>query len=69
MVEASDRFVAIGGGEVARDEFLAARKLGKPTQFIPADMNHAHAEEAAAKKGLPRPTDFRGELAAALSQR
>ena len=64
----SDRLVAIGGGEISRDEFIAAMSLGKNTRFISADMNHALAREAASKKGLPAPTDFRGALAAALSK-
>ena len=67
MVEASDRLFAIGGGRIARDEFIAAMNLGKPTQFTPADMNHLRAKEIAWKKGFPNPTDFGGALAAALS--
>lgn len=68
MVEASDRVVAIGGGRIARDEFMAARERGKPAHFIPADMNHARATQMAMQKGLAKPTDFRGALAAALSE-
>jgi len=68
MVAVSDRLVAIGGGEISRDEFIAAMSLGKNTRFISADMNHALARETASKKGLPAPTDFRGPLAAALSK-
>jgi hypothetical protein len=60
MVDVSDRLVAIGGGEVARDELVAARRAGKDTTFIPADMSHRIAIEKAAKKGLAPPTDFRG---------
>jgi shikimate kinase len=63
MVENSDRIVAIGGGEVARDELMAARKSGKKVEFIPADMNHRIAREKALKKGQPAPTDFRGAAA------
>jgi hypothetical protein len=66
MVDCSDRLVAIGGGEVARDELLVAQQRGKPTQFIPADMNHAAARAKAVKAGLPMPTDFSGPAAAAL---
>jgi hypothetical protein len=66
MVSASQAVVAIGGGEVTRDEFLAARRAGKKTRFIAADMNHQAAIDKALKKGLPPPTDFRGALAAAL---
>jgi hypothetical protein len=64
-VESSDRIVAIGGGEVARDELTAARRLGKNARFIPADMNHAIARERAQKKGQPAPTDFQGAAATA----
>ena len=60
IVECSDVFVAIGGDEVARDEFITARRLGKQVQFIPADMNHRKAIEAARRKGMPPPTNFRG---------
>ncbi|MEQ1684339.1 MAG: hypothetical protein ABL916_11880 [Burkholderiaceae bacterium] len=66
IVDCSDRLVAIGGGEVARDELLVAQQRGKPTQFIPADMNHAAARAKAVKAGLPMPTDFSGPAAAAL---
>ncbi|HOB94996.1 MAG TPA: hypothetical protein PK306_17470 [Aquabacterium sp.] len=66
MVQASDRLVAIGGGEVARDELLAARTLGKPVQFHAADLQHAGAVDKARRKGQPVPTDFRGAAHAAL---
>ena len=36
MVDASDVFVAIGGGEVARDEMLEARRLGQTVRFVAA---------------------------------
>ena len=60
MVENSDVIVAIGGGEVSRDELIAAKRLGKKVQFIPADMNHEIARERARQRGQPAPTDFRG---------
>ena len=66
MVASSDVLVAIGGGEVARDELLAARRRGKRVAFVPAEMNHRLAREKAAGKGLPAPTDFRGAAHAAL---
>ena len=47
MVESSDLMVAIGGGEVARDELTAAKKMGKQIRFIPADMNHQIARDRA----------------------
>jgi hypothetical protein len=59
MVENSDTIIAIGGGEVARDELLAARRAKKQVRFIPADMNHQKARETARKRGLPEP-DLRG---------
>jgi hypothetical protein len=61
MVENSDVIVGIGGGEVGRDELIAARRLGKEVRYFPADMNHRHAIEKAKKKNLPPPTDFSGE--------
>ena len=65
LVEITDRIVAIGGGDVARAELLAARRMGKPWRFIAADMNHAIAIEKARQRGLPPPTDFSGAVAAA----
>jgi hypothetical protein len=64
MVENSDVIVAIGGGEVARDELIAATRWGKEVRFIPADMNHQMARERALKRGLAPPTDFRGAAGA-----
>ncbi|MGH8608304.1 MAG: hypothetical protein ACREX9_13080 [Gammaproteobacteria bacterium] len=64
MVENSDVIVAIGGGEVARDELIAAKRSGKKVQFIPADMNHQIAREKALKTEQPAPTDFRGAAGA-----
>jgi hypothetical protein len=66
IVHNSDALVGIGGGEVARDELLAARRAGKPVMFIPADMNHKLAREKARLKGMPEPKDFGGAAAAAL---
>ncbi|MGO7659733.1 hypothetical protein ACC702_33960 [Rhizobium ruizarguesonis] len=66
MVAVSDRIIAIGGGAVASDEALEARRLGKKTEFIPADMNHVAAREKAARKGQPEPADFRGAADATL---
>jgi hypothetical protein len=57
---------AIGGGEVTRDEFLAARAAGKPTRFIAADMHHGAAIDKARRQGQPPPVEFGGALAAAL---
>ena len=66
MVESGASFVAIGGGEVTRDEMLAARQAGKPVTFIPADMNHKIARQRAQKRGEAEPTDFRGSAHRAL---
>jgi hypothetical protein len=66
IVENSDIVVGMGGGEIARDELIAARRSGKKVRFIPADMNHQKARESARKKGLPEPTDFRGAAQAAF---
>ena len=66
IVANSSRLVGIGGGDVARDEMLAARAAGKPTTFIPADMNHGLAIEQSRKRGQPEPIDFRGSAHASL---
>jgi hypothetical protein len=62
IVENSNIVVGIGGGEVARDELLAAQRSGIQVYFYPADMNHQKARETAQRKGLPPPTDFRGAV-------
>jgi hypothetical protein len=67
MVENSNIVVGFGGGEIARDELLAAKKAGKQVRFFAADMNHQKAQEAAKQKGLPPPTDFGGAAAAMFS--
>jgi hypothetical protein len=66
IVHNSDIVIGIGGGEVARDELTAARRLGKDVRFFPADMNHQTAREGAMRKGLLPPTDFRGAAHAAF---
>ena len=65
LVANSHALVAIGGGDIARDELLAARQRGKPVRFIPADMDHQLALDKARTKGLPAPTNFQGALHAA----
>ena len=60
LVQCSDIVVGIGGGPVARDEMIAARREGKTIKFIPADMHHETAINKARMKGLSIPTDFRG---------
>lgn len=68
IVQSSDIFISIGGGAVARDELIAARRAGKETKYIPADMNHKKAVDKARKQGLPMPTDFKGEAFAIFGQ-
>lgn len=68
IVAVSGSFVAIGGGDVTKDEALAARAAGKRVTFIPADMNHEIAKKRAQKRGEPEPSDFRGSAHAALAQ-
>ena len=66
ILENSSSFVAIGGGDIARDELMAAKRLGKPVTFIPADMNHQAARDKAAKRNEHMPKNFRGSAHAAL---
>lgn len=66
IVASSTALVAIGGGDVARDELLAARQAGKPVTFYAAEMNHRLARQKALNKGLPEPVDFRGSAHGAL---
>lgn len=61
MVECSDVLVAIGGGAVGRDELIAAQRMNKTVRFFPAEMNHKAALAKAKSKGLPAPTEFRGD--------
>jgi hypothetical protein len=67
IVAVSDIFFAIGGGEIARDELLAARRAGKPVHFVPADFDHRIARERARQRGQPEPADFRGAAHTALA--
>ena len=60
IVDNSSAIFGIGGGEIARDEILAARRLGKQVSWMPADLNHQIAIEKARKQGKAKPTDFRG---------
>jgi len=68
IVDISASFIAIGGGDVARDEMVAARRAGKPVTFIPADMNHKIAREKAQQRNQAAPTDFRGSAHCALAK-
>jgi len=67
LVALSQTIVGIGGGEIARDEMLAARAAGRQVVFRAADMNHRIARERALAKGQPVPQDFRGAAYAALA--
>lgn len=60
IVAHSAEIVAIGGGDIARDELRGARAAGVPLTFYAADMNHALARDKARSKGQPAPTDFGG---------
>ena len=51
MVENSDIMIGIVGGEIAGDELLSAKKIGKKGSIYPADTNHQKAIESAKKKG------------------
>lgn len=66
IVSNSSSIVGIGGGDVARDEMLAAQARGTPVTFIPAEMDHAIARARAEKRQQPAPRDFRGSAHAAL---
>ena len=60
MVDSSDILVAIGGNDISRDELLEGRKLGKPVQYFPADMNHERMSRRAERFGEPPPESFSG---------
>lgn len=62
MIDSSDILVAIGGGDVTRDELLAARELGKPIHYYPAEVKHEWAIRNAKRKGLPPPESFLGSV-------
>jgi hypothetical protein len=62
IVGATDEIIAIGGGEIARDEIAAARAMGKKVRYIVADMNHAVAIRKAKEKRQPESVDFRGPV-------
>jgi len=62
MVDCSDVFVAIGGGDISLDELLAGRELGKPIHYYPAEVKHDWAIRNAKRKGLPPPESFLGPV-------
>lgn len=69
IVANSHEIVAIGGGEIARDELRAARRAGKRLSYFPADMNHRIAIDKAAASGQSAPTDFGGAVDADFARR
>ena len=62
MIACSDILVAVGGGEITRDELLEARAQGKPIQYYPAEVNHTWALKNARDKELPPPDSFWGAV-------
>ena len=50
----------IRGGEVGRNELMAAKCSGKNVRFIPANMDHHKAHGKAQDRGLPVPTNSGG---------
>jgi len=62
MVACSDILVAIGGGDISRDELLEGKKQGKPVEFFPADVNHDLAIQRAKRLGQPPPESFKGAV-------
>jgi hypothetical protein len=69
IVANSHEIIAIGGGEIARDELRGARQAGKVVTFVAADMNHRIARDKALAKGQSAPTDFRGAAAAEFARK
>lgn len=61
MVGASDVMIAIGGGEIARDELEQGLKQGKIIRFYHAEMQHSRADEKATKLGESPPAQYGGE--------
>jgi hypothetical protein len=61
MVDCSNILIGIGGGEITRDEMVAARERGKPVIFYPAEVSHDWAIQRAKKMGLSHPDSFWGE--------
>ena len=60
MVACSDVLVAIGGGEVTRDELMAGKALGKPVYFYPAEVSHQYLIQRARKSNAAPPESFWG---------
>ena len=60
MVACSDVMVAMGGGEVTRDELTEGKSLGKPVYFYPAEVSHKYLIQRARKMNEPLPQSFWG---------
>jgi hypothetical protein len=60
MVTCSDVLVAIGGGDVTRDELTAGKTLGKPVYFYPAEVSHEYLLRRARERNEPPPESFWG---------
>lgn len=69
MIACSDIFVAVGGGEISRDELLVAQEQGKTIHYFPAEVNHDWALQRARNKGLPPPNSFWGAVHEVLGKR
>lgn len=69
MIACSDLLIAVGGGEITRDELLAAREQGKPIQYYPAEVNHDWVLANARKKGHPPPDTFWGAVHEAFGRK
>ena len=68
MVSVSREIVAIGGGEVSRDELFGMKQRGKRFRFFPAEMNRAKAIAKAKKNDRPAPSDFWGAAHAVFAE-
>lgn len=66
IVAASHEIVGLGGGDVARDELLEARRRGRRVSFFALDMNHRAAIDKARAQGATV-TDFKGSAHAAFA--
>ena len=60
MVACCDVMVAIGGGEVTRDELIVGKALGKPVYFYPAEVSHQYLIQRTRKMNGPLPQSFWG---------
>ncbi len=68
MVGAADEIIAIGGGDIGRDEIEAAVAAHKPVRYVAADVDHAAAIERARRSGEASPHDSQGPVHRILGQ-